>query len=44
MSSRLASLFELDTVYGAEDLYLLLEVIAVDRHNQNLANTPDDAS
>lgn len=42
MSSRLATLFELDTVYGSEDLYALLEIVAVDRHNQALANTPRD--
>ena len=42
MSSRLATLIELDTVYGAEDLYALLEIVAVDRYNQTLANTPRD--
>lgn len=42
VSSRLATLFELDTVYGAEDLYTLLEVVAVDRYNQSLANTARD--
>lgn len=38
VSSRLASLTELDTVLGAEDLYRLLEVIAVDDFN----NRPED--
>ena len=33
VSSRLATLHELDTVYGVEDLWILLEVHAVDRHN-----------
>ena len=33
VSSRLATLHELDTVYGVEDLWILLEVNAVDRHN-----------
>ena len=42
MSSRLATLHELQTIYGAEDLYELLEVVAVDRHNQAVANTPRD--
>jgi hypothetical protein len=31
-------LHELDTVYGAEDLYLLIEIVAVDDHNQRIAN------
>lgn len=33
VSSRLATLHELDTVYGTEDLYTFLEVIAVDAFN-----------
>jgi len=33
VSSRLATLHELDTVYGVEDLWILLEVNAVDKHN-----------
>ena len=37
VSSRLATLYELETVYGAEDLHLFLEVIAVDANNRNLA-------
>lgn len=37
ISSRLATLNELQTVLGVEDLYDLLEVIAVDRYNQLLA-------
>jgi hypothetical protein len=41
ISSRLATLVELDTVLGAEDLYLLLEIIAVDNHNARVANEPD---
>lgn len=38
VSSRLASLHELDTVLGIEDVYRLLEVIAVDDYN----NRPED--
>ena len=37
MSSKLATLHELDTVYGVEDLYLMLEVHSVDIHNRNAA-------
>jgi hypothetical protein len=32
----------LDTVYGAEDLHDLLEVVIVDRHNEHEANKPED--
>jgi hypothetical protein len=32
---------ELDTVYGLEDLYDLLEVLVVDAHNQELMSEPD---
>lgn len=38
VSAGLATLQELDTVYGQEDLYDLVEIIAVDRHNQRLTN------
>lgn len=34
ISSRLATLNELDTVYSVEDAYLLLDVIKVDAHNR----------
>jgi hypothetical protein len=34
VSSRLATLHELSTVYGLEDLWDLLEINAVDRHNE----------
>lgn len=37
VSSRLATLHELDTVYGLEDLWTLLEVNSVDLHNRSLA-------
>jgi hypothetical protein len=37
ISANRATLHELDTVYGAEDLYMLLEIIAVDRENERIA-------
>jgi len=37
ISSRLATLHELDTVYGLEDLWWLIEVNSVDTHNRNLS-------
>lgn len=42
VSRRLATLHELDTVYGTEDLHDLLEIMAIDTHNQNLLNKPKD--
>ncbi len=41
VSSRLATLHELQTVYGTEDAYNLLEVICVDRYNQSLQQQTD---
>jgi len=34
----MASLHELDTVYGLEDVFDMLEIIAIDNHNKNLLN------
>jgi hypothetical protein len=34
----MATLHELDTVYGVEDLYDLLEIIIVDSENQHRVN------
>jgi 4-diphosphocytidyl-2C-methyl-D-erythritol kinase len=42
VSRGLASLHELDTVYGTADLYDMIEIIAVDAHNQRLANKQRD--
>ena len=42
VSSRMATLHELETIYGLEDLYAMLEIIAVDSHNQAIANQKDD--
>lgn len=40
ISAKLATLHELDTVYGLEDLWWMIEINAVDTHNQNLINKP----
>lgn len=37
ISSRLATLSELDTLYSVEDLYVLLEVASVDAINREIA-------
>lgn len=42
LSARLATLHELDSVYGIEDLYDLLEVHAVDAHNRNVLAARED--
>lgn len=36
VSARMATLNELQTVYGLQDLWDLLEILSVDAHNQNL--------
>ncbi len=41
VSSRLATMIELDTVYGTEDLHDFLEIIAVDSHNRRVMSEPD---
>jgi hypothetical protein len=38
ISAKLATLRELQTVYGVADLYMLAEIIQVDGFNQRLAN------
>jgi len=38
VSARLATLHELDTVYGSRDLWDMLEVHAVDSHNRGVAS------
>jgi len=40
ISARLATLHDLDTVYGVADLYDMLEILAVDAYNQGIANKP----
>lgn len=37
IGSRLATLHELETVYGLEDMYDLLEVVEIDAYNERLA-------
>lgn len=36
ISAKVASLNDLQTVYGLEDMYDLLEIAIVDSHNQDL--------
>ncbi|WP_354474365.1 transglycosylase [Pantoea sp. UYEF8] len=38
VSSKLATLIELDTVYGTEDLWRLLEINTVENYNQMVIN------
>jgi len=38
VSKGFCTLHELDTVYGTQDAYDMLEILAVDAHNQRLAN------
>jgi hypothetical protein len=38
MSAKLATLHELQTVYGVADAYRMLEVLNVDLHNQRVAH------
>jgi 4-diphosphocytidyl-2C-methyl-D-erythritol kinase len=38
VSRRLATLHELDTVYGTQDVYDLMEIAAVDDYNQKEFN------
>lgn len=38
VSRRMATLHELDTVYGTQDAYDLLEIAAIDAYNDRLAN------
>lgn len=37
ISARLATLVELDTVLGVEDMHMLLEIATIDAHNRALA-------
>ncbi len=37
LSAKMATLHEMQTVYGLEDVYDLLEIASVDAHNSNLA-------
>jgi hypothetical protein len=37
VTSKLATLHELETVYGIEGMYDLLEIVSVNAHNQRVA-------
>ena len=41
ISAKYATLHELQSVYGAEDLYNLLEIVAVENYNTNIMNRED---
>lgn len=41
MSKGMATMIELQTVYGAQDLYTMMEILAVDSHNDYLLNKGD---
>lgn len=38
LSARMATLHELDTVYGLEDMWVMLEINQVDNHNKSVIN------
>jgi hypothetical protein len=42
ISRRLATLHELDTVYGSEDMWDLIEIAIVDTHNEKILNKVGD--
>ena len=42
VSSRMASLHELQTVYGTEDLYDMVEIIVTDAHNARAMQPKDE--
>ncbi|PAO09889.1 hypothetical protein CIW60_12825 [Enterobacter roggenkampii] len=41
ISSGLAKLHELDTVYSVQDAWWLLEIVIVDNHNKRIAGASD---
>jgi hypothetical protein len=41
ISAKMASMSELNTLLGAEDVYDLLEIITVDAHNNSLMAKKD---
>lgn len=41
ISRRMATLHELDTVYGVRDAYRLLEIATVDAHNEAAMNAKE---
>jgi hypothetical protein len=40
ISGKLATLYELQTVYGTEDVYDMLEILSVDARNRRIAAQP----
>ncbi|WP_313687906.1 transcription elongation factor GreA [Pantoea sp.] len=40
LSSKMATLHELDTVYSVQDLWWLIEVVSVDNHNNSVTEQP----
>jgi hypothetical protein len=40
VSSKMATLHELGTIYSIEDMYDMLEIIAIDAHNLMIARKP----
>jgi hypothetical protein len=40
VSAKIATLAELQTVYGIKDAHDLLEILTVDRHNERVLNEP----
>lgn len=42
VSRRLATLHELDTVYGCEDMWDLIEIAIVDGYNESVLNEIKD--
>lgn len=38
LSARMATLHELETVYGVEDVYVMLEILMVDAYNRRPAD------
>lgn len=43
VSRRLATLHELDTVYGTQDMHDMMEIVAVDNHNARILSAPPKA-
>lgn len=44
VSSKLATLYELDSVYGVEDMWRLLEIITVDNYNKMVINKAQEGN
>lgn len=42
ISTKMASLLELQAQYGVKDAYDMLEVLSVDSHNQRVMNQRED--